>query len=175
MSTTSEERKLTLADIRSGDKTLFVKNNGPTIITCSPPGGQDFVLTPQGTEDSIKILPKEVALVPQFQKLWIKKQITVSDDPALEDELVLMQMGMAELEATRQRAVQEMMQENSADKQLVEAFCLLTGERVFQSIADIKAHVPPLAERFKDQASKFVHTEIMKDGKAQVVFQRVAE
>lgn len=165
----------TLRDLRNSDKTLFAKNNSPFKITCHENGmvKVDFELEPKGQDDSIKILPKEVLAVPGFQRLWMKKQVTISDDEEMEEEIQLLMSGQLARVQAGQDELLAQVQENDSAKDLVEQKCLETGSIVFMSQRDIDSGVPPLAEHVRDQAHKYIPEQVFENGKAVWKFSKI--
>ncbi|AEQ21018.1 conserved hypothetical protein [Rhodococcus phage E3] len=157
--TVVKPEKLTISQLRTTQDTLFAQNNGPTIITCTV-GTLDFQLEPKGHPGSISVLPKEVATALGFQKVWLKGLVTVTTDPAMEDEITNLVLGQNEAEAKRTSEIIESTEENSASKDLIVKKCLESGEAVYQSIRDAKSGIPPLAERFQDRAHEWIATQV---------------
>ena len=91
MTTPTAQRK-SLRELRESTGTLFAKNNTSKKITCNTDKLR-FELEPAGYDDSIRIVPKEALNEPGFQRLWMKKAITISDDEALENEITLLMGG----------------------------------------------------------------------------------
>lgn len=173
MSTEAANRTLTLRDLRTTDKTLFVRNNTDSIITCSV-GDLDFMLQPKGKPDSVSELPKAVANAPGFRKLWLKRQVIVTDDESLEDEITLLVLSEQEMEAKRHAELTEMTEPSSSGRDLVEKKCLISGETVWQTVADANSGVPPLADRFTDQAHLFVPTQVHGPNGVEFTFSKVS-
>ena len=94
MTTPTQQRK-SLRQLRESDGTLFAKNNTPHKVTCNT-DTVSFELEPKGFDDSIRIVPKECLNVPGFQRLWMKKHITISDDEEMENEITLLMGGQVE-------------------------------------------------------------------------------
>ncbi len=92
MTTSTQEARKSLRELRESTGTLFAKNNTSTKITCNT-DTVSFELEPAGYDDSIRIVPKECLNVPGFQRLWMRKAITVSDDQAMESEITLLMGG----------------------------------------------------------------------------------
>lgn len=92
MTTPTQEPRKSLRELRESTGTLFAKNNTATKITCNT-DTIGFELEPAGYDDSIRIMPKECLDVPGFQRLWMRKSISVSDDEAMENEITLLMGG----------------------------------------------------------------------------------
>lgn len=92
MTTSTQEARKSLRELRESTGTLFAKNNTGTKITCNT-DTVSFELEPAGYDDSIRIVPKECLNVPGFQRLWMRKAITISDDEAMENEITLLMGG----------------------------------------------------------------------------------
>lgn len=91
MTTSTQERK-SLRELRESTGTLFAKNNTGSKITCNTET-VTFELEPAGYDDSIRIVPKECLNVPGFQRLWMRRAVTISDDEAMENEITLLMGG----------------------------------------------------------------------------------
>lgn len=164
-------KEKSLRELRQYTGTLYVANNTGNKITCHDTVGDqrvDFELEPKGFDDSIRILPKAALEVPGFQRLWLSKAVTVSDDPDMEHQITLLMAGRAGVTASRLGELVGMVEETSTDKDLVPMKCLESGETVFQTQADFKAGVPPLAERFAGEAGKWKATATFDDDGKQV-------
>ena len=91
MATSTQDRK-SLRELRESTGTLFAKNNTATKITCNTEE-VSFELEPAGYDDSIRIVPKECLNVPGFQRLWMRRAVTISDDEEMENEITLLMGG----------------------------------------------------------------------------------
>lgn len=92
MTTTSTQERKSLRELRESTGTLFAKNNTATKITCNTET-VSFELEPAGYDDSIRIVPKECLNVPGFQRLWMRRAVSISDDEAMESEITLLMGG----------------------------------------------------------------------------------
>lgn len=170
--TTTSGRTLKLKDLREMDETLFVRNEGPTALTCNsldksrPP----FILGPKGSDDSVQVLPKAVANEPGFQRAWMRGIVTISDDANLENELILQAEQRVVNQAQAVAGLGATIEQPASARTMVPGKCLVSGETVFQTEKEVKEQVPPLAERFKDQTSEWIPTETMKDGQVVMVW-----
>lgn len=90
MSAPAAQRK-SLRELRESTGTLFAKNNTNKRITCNTEQ-VSFELDPAGGPNAIMIVPKECLNVPGFQRLWMRGAVSISDDEAMENEIIL-QMG----------------------------------------------------------------------------------
>jgi len=90
--TTSTQERKSLRELRESTGTLFAKNNTGSKITCNTET-VSFELEPAGYDDSIRIVPKECLNVPGFQRLWMRRAVTISDDEAMENEITLLMGG----------------------------------------------------------------------------------
>lgn len=157
-----EPKKITLQLLREFTGTLFVRNETPNTIThntldkSQPP----FILGAKGSDDSVQVLPKWVAEAPGFQRVWLRKLVTISDDPEMENEIVFQAEKRTLAQAASVNQTQAVIQESASARSMVEEKCLISGERIFMTEADVKNQIPPLAERFKHRAHEFVPTEV---------------
>ena len=165
---------LTLSEAKKTEDTLYVVNNSPNIVTCYE-GKVAFQLGPKGTEDSVQVLPKDALNVLGFQRLMMKEMITVSTDDQVLDMITENLRAQEDQKIDDQNKISALVEENSSSKQLVEATCLITGQRVFQTVQQVKDRVPPLAPEHEDKASEFVFSEGAPDenGEPQVKWSRV--
>lgn len=178
----ADQRK-SLRQLRESDGTLFAKNNTPHKITCNT-DKTSFELEPKGYDDSIRIVPKECLNVPGFQRLWMKKHITISDDEEMENEITLLMGGQVEVGI---RPVQVQKQDGSWVDETPEMrepagknsftvpvdndpnsrtygqalpgdTCLFDNEHVFLTDKDKGAGVPPLCPAHAGESNRVVST-----------------
>lgn len=155
-------KKITLQLLREFTGTLFVRNETLNTIThntldkSQPP----FILGAKGSDDSVQVLPKWVAEAPGFQRVWLRKLVTISDDPEMENEIVFQAEKRTLAQAASVNQTQAVIEQPSSARTMVEAQCLISGERVFMTEKDVKEQKPPLAERFQSRAHEFVPTEV---------------
>src|ERR1700712_1093180 len=95
VTTPVQAQRKSLRALRESTGTLFAKNNTPHKITCNS-DTISFELEPAGFDDSIRIVPKEALNQPGFQRLWMKKHVTISDDEEMENEITLLMGGMVD-------------------------------------------------------------------------------
>lgn len=175
MTNTASSRSEIIRDIRNSDKTYFVRNLTNERISSSlsePP----LSLGPKGHGEDVAILPKAVLDEPGFQRMWSAGKLAVSDDPEIESEMIE-SAGIAQArqdEEYRRLTGEVEIEEPYSNKELVEKTCLISGERVYQSQADIKNMVPPLAPEHKNRAHEFTpHVSQDEKGNEVVTFSRV--
>ena len=160
-------------EIRKSDTPYFVKNNTNTRVTCAtvtPP----LSLGPAGRGEDVALLPKEALNEPGFQRMWAQGKLSISDDPAMEEEMVLSALTKEERrQSERDKATAEI-EEPASNRDLVQETCLISGDPVWQTVADKKNMVPPLAPAYKDRAHEFTPTVTQDERGEQVVkFSRV--
>lgn len=166
---TKQEKKLTLPELRKHDGSLYIKNNTPHQMSFHQKIGEgtvDFELSPAGTPDSVAHLPKLALEMRGLQKMWVKGSITVSTDEAMEDHITLL-IGQSIAASDEQMAnLRGEVTESSSGRDLVEKACLQCGEtdpksgvvtrgRVFQSAREIKDGIAPLCANHADMAALF--------------------
>lgn len=180
MTTPTAQRK-SLRALRESTGTLFAKNNTPHKVTCNT-DTISFELEPAGRDDSIRIVPKECLNVPGFQRLWMKRHITISDDEAMENEITLLMGGQIEQAPKAQvqdedgtwREVQPQILEPSGKNsyavevdndpnsrtygQTKQRKCIIGGEAIFQTEQDIADGVPPLCPEHQSESGRVVST-----------------
>ena len=173
MTDTATPRKITMGDLRNSDATFYVRNDSPKTLTCNEGKDIRFILGPKGADDSVQILPPAVALQPGFQRAWLRGDVTISDDPEMQNEILFQAERRSLADIARANEVQAVVEPSSASKSMVERLCLVSGERVFLTEQEVKDLVPPLAERFKDQAHLWIPTEVPgKDGEIETVWKK---
>lgn len=172
-STETRSRSEIIRDIRTSDKTYFVRNNTTGRVSsslCEPP----LSLGPAGMGEDVAILPKGVLDEPGFQRMWSAGKLTITDDPSVEDEMIE-SAGVNQMRRDAEMAkLAGEVEEPSSNRDLIEKKCLVSGELVYQTTADIKNMVPPLAPAYKDRAHEFTPT-VSSDGQGNEVvsFSRV--
>lgn len=173
--TQQKTRSEMVREIRNSDKTYFVRNNTNGRISSSitePP----LSLGPSGMGEDVAILPKAILDEPGFQRMWSSGMVTVSDDPAIEEEMInSAATTQARQDEEYRRLTGEVeIEEPSSNRELIEKKCLISGERVYQSQAEVKNMVPPLSPIHKDRAHEFIpHVSSDDQGNEVVTFSRV--
>lgn len=173
--TKPKSRSEIIREIRTSDKTYFVRNNTTHRISSSastPP----LSLGPAGRGEDVAILPKAVIDEPGFQRLWSSGKLTITDDPAIEEEMVESAGANQERrEAERRKLLGDVeIEEPSSNRDLIEKTCLVSGERVYQTQVEVRNMVPPLAPAYKNRAHEFIpHPSRDAQGNESVTFSRV--
>lgn len=165
--TTPKSRSDMIREIRQSDVTYFVKNNTSSRVTCStvnPP----LSLGPAGMGEDVAILPKAALDEPGFQRMWSQGKLTISDDQRMEEEMIAAAATSQSRKDAEMLKLSAEVEEPSSNRDLIEKTCLISGERVYQTVADIKNMVPPLAPAYKDRAHEFTPT-VSQDGKGNEV------
>ena len=158
-----KSRSEMVRDIRTSEDTYFIKNNTRNRVSCSTPT-QAISLGPAGRGEDVAILPKDLLDQPGFQRMWASGKITITDDPSIEEEMIE-SAGASELRKQKREAeLSAMIEEPASNRDLLEKKCLISGQRVYQTQADIKNMVPPLAPEYKNRAHEFV-ASLSPDGK----------
>lgn len=180
MTTPTAQRK-SLRALRESTGTLFAKNNTPHKITCNTEQ-VSFELEPAGRDDSIRIVPKECLNVPGFQRLWMKRHVTISDDEDMENEITLLMGNQVEQAPKAQvqgedgtwREVEAQVltpagknsmtmgvDENPASRtygQPIQQRCIIGGEAIFQTEQDKIDGVPPLCPEHEGERGRVIAT-----------------
>lgn len=164
-----------IQEIRESDRTYYIRNNTSGRIRCEaePP----ISLGPAGYGQDTATLPKEILSSTGIQRMWAQGRITITDDPSIEEEMVegSIRARAAQEEARRKLFGGAELEEPSSNRDLVEKKCLITGDRVYQTVADIKNMVPPLVPAYKNRAHEFIPTvSLDAKGNEVVTFNRVA-
>lgn len=180
MTTSTQERK-SLRELRESTGTLFAKNNTATKITCNTET-VTFELEPAGYDDSIRIVPKECLNVPGFQRLWMRRAVTISDDAAMENEITLLMGGQVafvpkvytvdkdgkgvevEVELTEDPGKRDIVFTESGDPTgrdysiQTENRCVISGQAVYMTQRQIDEGEPPLHPDYASERSRVVST-----------------
>lgn len=158
--TESEERlmgEIRPADLRDYNGPLYVRNNSSTFISFDDNKGNIFSLQQKGKDDSIAVLPLEVAKHPGIQKLWRRGDLTVSTDPAIEEELTLAETRFLANEAAKKADIESKMDPQSGDSDMIPVDCLHCGQLTFITAGEKKrGNQPTLCESHKHLSSQFV-------------------
>jgi hypothetical protein len=145
------------ADLRNYEGVLYVRNDSRMTISFDDDKGTVLTLPSAGKDDSIQVLPIEMARNPGFQKMWRRGEVSVSTDPAIEEELTLME---ARAQATRDAQFDELsalMDSPPDDKDLVPDTCLHCQKTTFVAAKQKRENsAPTLCEDHKDLAHLFV-------------------
>lgn len=173
-------KQMTLPELRKYDGQLFIQNNTGNKITFHERMGDkvvDFELDPAGEPDSLGFLPKLALDMRGLQKLWMKGAITISSDPEMEDEIMLLNAQAVGVSEQRMKTLLGQQTESNANSQIEEKMCLVKGcafrnqqtnvierGRVIQSRRQVKDGIPPLCPQHQDQASFFVPRLVQDKG-----------
>ena len=181
------KKMMTLPELRKFEGQLFVMNNTPSFMTFHESLGDkrvDFELQPAGEPDSIGFLPKLALDMRGLQKLWMKGSITISTDPEMEDQIMLMNAKSVGASQQRMNEILGLQTENASHRDMTEKTCLVCGKvnaqtgviergRVIQSRRDIKDGVPPLCAEHTDQSHTFVPRLVSEKGEEHWEFDSV--
>lgn len=181
MTTSTQEARKSLRELRESTGTLFAKNNTSTKITCNTET-VTFELEPAGYDDSIRIVPKECLNVPGFQRLWMRNAVSVSDDDKMENEIVLLMGGQVsytpkvytvdssgaaievEAEMTENPASRDIVMKESGDPTgrdyniQTENRCVVSGQPVYMTQKQIDDGEPPLHPDYASERARIVST-----------------
>jgi hypothetical protein len=181
MTTSTQEARKSLRELRESTGTLFAKNNTATKITCNTET-VSFELEPAGYDDSIRIVPKECLNVPGFQRLWMRNAVSISDDDKMENEITLLMGGQVaytpkvytvdssgaavevEAELTENPASRDIVMKESGDPTgrdyaiQTENRCVVSGQPVYMTQKQIDDGEPPLHPDYVSERSRIVST-----------------
>lgn len=181
MTTSTQEARKSLRELRESTGTLFAKNNTSNKITCNT-DTISFELEPAGYDDSIRIVPKECLNVPGFQRMWMRKAITISDDEAMENEITLLMGGQVavapkaytvdsegkpvevEVQITEDPGGRDIVFKESGDPTgrnyavQTEHRCLIGGEPVYMQQKFLDEGEPPLCGDHAGEKGRIVST-----------------
>jgi hypothetical protein len=175
---TADQKKMTLRELRNFEGQLFVQNNGPTKITFNEVMGDKsvkFELDPAGEPDSLAFLPKLALDMRGLQKLWMRGAISISTDPDMEDQIMLLNAQAIGISQQRQQELLGTQTEANTNSQMLEKLCLECGRRnpqtgviergrVIHSRRQDKEGVPPLCPDHTSQAHKYVPRLVSEKG-----------
>lgn len=155
--------------------TLYVKNHSGKTITANisnQPDGQ-FLLEAHGRDGDTQIMPAYCLDLAGFQKIIAKGQVTISPDYG--DEALAQTLASDAAAEAERDSYSELVEENSSKKDIVQKECLISGQTVFQTQAEIDDMVPPLADEHKDRAHEFVATQVPDaEGNIEVRFDHIS-
>lgn len=146
------------ADLRNWNEKvpLYVRNNSLFAITHDDKRGGELSLKHKGSGEESAVLPLEVARHPGFQKIWRRGMVSVSDDPGMEHELLLMELREEELRRQKLAEVLGYMEANPAEKDIVASKCVHCGDNIFIPESQLKrSDIPPLCADHLDMAPLF--------------------
>lgn len=167
MSTT--QTTMTLPELRKFDGQLFVMNNTPNQITFHDKIGEgrvDFELDPAGEPDSIAFLPKLALDMRGLQKLWMRGSISISTDPSMEEQIMLLNAQAVGASEQRMAEIMGKTTESNNHRDMTEEMCLVCGRknregviergRVLLNRREVKDGIPPLCTEHVDEARQYV-------------------
>ena len=181
MTTSTQEARKSLRELRESTGTLFAKNNTSTKITCNT-DQISFELEPAGYDDSIRIVPKECLNVPGFQRLWMRNAVSISDDEKMENEITLLMGGQVAYtpkvytvgednkgvevapEFTEDPASKDIVMKESGDPTArdyaiqSEQRCIISGQPVYMTQKQIDDGEPPLHPDYASERGRIVST-----------------
>jgi hypothetical protein len=140
-------------DLQTYTGPLYARNNTSAIISFDDKGIY-FRIGNKGSNEDLVVLPLEAAKHHEFQKLWRTGKVTVTTDPAMEQALILAATSSEQLKAGQ--IASDIMEEPGDKKNLVSMKCLISGETVWQTQAEVDGGKPPLIDYLEDQAFRFV-------------------
>ena len=191
----TDQKTMTLPELRKFDGQLFIQNNTPMQITFHEAIGDkrvDFELSPIGDPDypdpdSIAFLPKLALDMRGLQKLWMKGAVTISTDPDMEDKIMLLNARAVGATEQRQRELMGLQVESNTSKMQEERMCQVKGcgyrnpqtgvierGRVIQSLRQIKEGEVPLCHDHRDQAAMFIPRQVSVNGETHWEFDSLA-
>lgn len=183
MTTSTQEARKSLRELRESTGTLFAKNNTATKITCNT-DSVSFELEPAGYDDSIRIVPKECLNVPGFQRLWMRNAVSISDDDKMENEITLLMGGQVayvpkvvtvgsdnkavevEVEMTEDPGKNDIIMKESGDPTArdyaiqTEQKCIVSGQAVYMTQKQLDEGEPPLHPDYASERSRIVSTPL---------------
>lgn len=165
-----------LKDIRKlkdTEQSLYAKNTTKTVITANDHTGR-YELAPAGTEGSIQPLPKTKLDLSGVQNMIRKGLLVVGTAEEMEGSFQEVENKSEEKTNTDHLDLDVVVEEDKSKKDLVAKECLITGEKVFQTMEEVRNDVPPLHESVKDKAHEFVvqHTPT-ENGEYETTWSRV--
>ena len=155
--TTQLEGEIRPLDLRTYSGPLYVKNLTRNLISYDD-GKNVMTLGPTQSEESLAVLPLEVAQNPGFQKLWRRGEVLVTTDPEMEEALRLAQTRTpADVQANPAGGV---MEQTPQSKDLIPATCLNCKSSIFVTKASLDS-APPLCDLHSSEAGSYVVQDVM--------------
>lgn len=191
MTTTVEDsdnkKSMTLPELRKFEGQLFIQNNTPQYITFRDRIGEqtvDFELEAAGEPDSVAFLPKLALDMRGLQKLWMKGSVSISTDPDMENQIMLMNARAVGASEQRMQEIMGKQTETANHRDLEEKMCLICGQRnpqtnviirgrVLQSRRQVKDGEPPLCGEHQDDKHQFVPRLVQEKGEEYWEFDRM--
>jgi hypothetical protein len=110
-----------------------------------------------------------------LQKLWMKGAVSISSDPDMEDQIMLLNAKAVGASEARMREIMGLQTENASHRDLEEKLCLVCGRRnpvsgviergrVMHSRRQTKEGTPPLCPEHLDQARNYVPRLVSEKG-----------
>ena len=185
---TDTPKTMTLPELRKFEGQLFVMNNTPMKMTFHEAMGDkrvDFELDPAGEPDSIAFLPKLALDMRGLQKLWMKGSVTISTDPEMEDQIMLLNAKSVGASQQRMNEILGTQTESGNNRDITEKACLVCGKinaqtgviergRVLHSRRQVQDGTPPLCAEHLDQAHTYVPRLVSDKGEEHWEFDAVS-
>lgn len=155
-------------DFKRFDGTLYVRNHSNKAISANDKDNR-FLLQPAGSDGDCQILPEHALKLSNFQKIYLRGQISISPDYA---GYALESLGRIDAQRDKQIAdIQEMTEPDSSKNDLIQTACLVCSDTVFQVVAERDTLVPPLCAHHKGREASFIGTAVQNEnGTTEVKF-----
>lgn len=158
----------TFEDYKRFDGTLYVKNHSNKAVSANTREHR-FILNPAGHDGDCQPVPEHALKLAGFQKAVLRGQLSIS--PNYGDYSLEGIYRQDEQRAQQMAIVEEMTEENSSIKDLVQKSCLVCNDIMFQPVGDVKAMVPPLCPLHLGAEHNFVASTVQNgDGTSEVKF-----
>lgn len=180
------KRAMTMSELRKFDGQLFIQNKSPHKVTCYEQRGKEIVgfeLDPAGQPESIAFLPKEALDVRGLQRLWMKKEVAISTDPDMEEQIMLMNAQSVGVSQQRMDEIMGKTTEAANSRDQHEKLCLACGfrndkgvverGRVLQSAQEVKRGEKPLCSEHLSESHRFVPRLVSEKGEEHWEFDAV--
>ena len=159
-----------IAQMKKTDGTIFIHNLTRTTVTCNT-DELNIEMGPDGSSSCIQPVDKKVLDVPGIQRMILTGKLSVTNDPDYFDKYLANSHRAQDARDSELEKLRSSMEEPPTENDIVVKNCLVSGKPVTQTTKQVREMIPPLAPEYKHLASEYVPTEVIKDGKADVVFQ----
>jgi hypothetical protein len=159
-----------ISELKRSKGTIFIQNNTHTTVTCNT-GDMHMEFGPKGSTTCIQPVDSKVLDVPGVQRMLLAGKLTATNDPDFFDKFLSNTQSGQKARDESLSKHRETLEPPPAENDIVVKNCLVSGKPVTQTARQVREMIPPLAPEFKHLASEYVPTEVIKDGKVEMIFQ----
>ena len=161
MTTTDAPQKMSLAELRKYDGTLWVENMTQAYVSVIQDFGRDkvdFHLEPHGEPGYIDEVPKLALNMQGFRKMLLRGDLRISTDENMQEQVELSIKEGIERDRIARSGLLAQTTEAASSRDLEKTTCLACGALMFQTTKVKKEGTPPLCPIHQDKASEYVGT-----------------